>query len=139
MEAHIITRLKDTYRRLGYENLALLGDVYAEDVLFIDPFHRLEGLKELTRHFENMYQNLFSIHFDYQDELTEKDRSFLTWRMDFSHRAIKKGEIISVTGASLLKFDRKIVFHRDYFDASAMIFDHLPVIGHILKQIRKRV
>ena len=139
MTFDIIDKLKDTYNQMGYENLASLSEVYTDDVVFIDPFHRVENLTALIRHFESLYQNLRSIHFEYIDEMTTRNNALLTWRMDFSHRSIRKGRIISVTGATHLKFNEKIFYHHDYFDTSTMLFEHLPVIGIILKWIRKRI
>ncbi len=139
MKTAIIKDLKRIYNQLGIENLNLLGDLYTTDIVFIDPFHRVDGLRALTRYFEDLYQNLLSIHFDYIDEMITENGALLTWRMAYAHRSIKNGNPISVEGATHLKFDHKIHFHHDYFDASAMIFEHLPVIGTILHWIRKRV
>ena len=71
MELEITKKLKETYNKLDYYNLELLSEVYSEQVIFIDPFKRLEGLPALTHHFKSMYRNLQSIEFDYIDEITK--------------------------------------------------------------------
>jgi hypothetical protein len=136
---HIINELKDTYKQMDLENIGQIKKIYAEDIIFIDPFHQIEGLDALRRYFENMYQNLISINFNYGDEMISDDNAMLTWQMDYAHRSIKGGDVISLPGATHLKFNEKIYYHHDYFDASAMLFEHIPIVGSAIKWIKKRV
>ena len=136
---HIINQLKDTYKQMDLENIGQIKNIYAEDIIFTDPFHQVEGLEALRHYFEHMYQNLISINFDYGDEMISEDSAMLTWKMEYAHRSIKGGAAISLPGATHLKFTEKITYHHDYFDASAMLFEHIPIVGTAIKWIKKRV
>lgn len=136
---HIINELKNTYNQMDLKNIDQIRNIYTENIIFTDPFHQVEGLEALRCYFENMYQNLISINFDYGDEIISEDSAMLTWKMAYTHRSIKGGNVISLPGATHLKFNEKIYYHHDYFDTSAMLFEHIPVVGAAIKWIKKRV
>lgn len=124
---------------MDLKNIDQIRNIYTENIIFTDPFHQVEGLEALRCYFENMYQNLISINFDYGDEIISEDSAMLTWKMAYTHRSIKGGNVISLPGATHLKFNEKIYYHHDYFDTSAMLFEHIPVVGAAIKWIKKRV
>lgn len=43
------------YQNLNKDNLHLLSTVYAENIQFVDPAHKVNGLKELTAYFAALY------------------------------------------------------------------------------------
>ena len=138
-QPEILLRLKDLYHRLRFENLDLLGEVYSDDIVFIDPFHRLEGLSALTGHFAKLYRHLNEIHFVYSDQAWTTGSALLTWQMEISHRSLQRGKPISVRGATQVQFEEKIHLHRDFFDGADLVYNHIPVVGTILQSIRNRV
>jgi hypothetical protein len=42
---------------------------------------------------------------------------------------------------SYLQFDKagKVRYHRDYFDLGAMLYEHLPLLGSLVKTIKRRL
>jgi hypothetical protein len=56
--------------------------------------------------------------------------------MDVRHRRL--GEV-RLPGASHLRYDRLITAHRDYFDAGAMLYERLPLLGPLVRAVRRRV
>ena len=74
------------------------------------------------------------------DNVIEQDgEACLVWRMEYAHHKINAGKMIHVDGSSFLKFSDKIDFHRDYLDMGQMLYEHLPVVGRVIKGIKKRV
>jgi hypothetical protein len=88
-----------------------------------------------------MYENVRSIRFDFHDRLENSSQAFLTWTMHFSHPRLAKGRSIAVSGCSQLAFapDGKVIHHRDYFDLGEMVYEHVPVLGSLVKTIKKRL
>lgn len=136
-----IDRFMEVYRTLSADNLHLLDEVYAENIIFIDPAHEISGLAELQRYFKALYENISTIAFDFEQVCQSDDTACILWQMKFSHPRVAGNQEISVPGISYLKFtsDGKVSFHRDYFDLGAMLYEHLPVIGFILKSIKKKL
>ena len=130
-----------TYTILNRSNLHLLSSIYTEDIIFIDPAHRIEGLPGLSAYFEALYQNINSIDFAFTDPLQVKDLAYVQWTMSFSHPKLKKGDVIKIPGMSFLKFHSsgKVTYHRDQFDLGSMLYEHLPVLGQVVNMVKRRL
>lgn len=124
------------YQRLDRDNLDLLDTVYHPDVEFEDPLHRIHGLAELREYFRRLYANVESIGFVFHDRFASADAAMMTWTMELRHRRL--GEV-SLPGASHIRYGRLITAHRDYFDAGAMLYERLPVLGPLVRAVRRRV
>ena len=61
------------------------------------------------------------------------------WQMHLRHKKINSGNTITVEGHSLLRRqDNRVIYHRDYFDIGSMIYEHLPVLGWIIRLIKRK-
>lgn len=135
----LLKNFKQLYRNFGLHSIDDLGKIYTQDVEFIDPSHHIHGLLGLKRHFRHQAANLNSCRFRYISELQGEDKAFIRWEMDFSHPKINKGKTLVVPGMTEIHFSRKIFYHHDSFDLGAMVYEHLPVIGSAVKQIKRKL
>lgn len=127
------------YNKLDRANLSLLANIYHQDVVFIDPLHRIDGLSALTKYFSNLYENLDAGRFEMKKVLQQDNAVSLYWTMYFSHSKIKAGKEVSFDGNSFLEYqDGKVIFHRDYFNAADMLYQHIPVLGGLINLVKKR-
>ncbi|QSX34569.1 nuclear transport factor 2 family protein [Shewanella avicenniae] len=138
VEQQLVERFLVMYQRLNRDNLALLNDVYDDEVLFQDPLHQVRGIAALTEYFAAMYQNIDYIGFDMQQVLLVPSQAAITWRMQFQHPKLNGGRLISVDGMSFLTFSDKVTFHRDYFDVGQMLYEQLPLLGSAVRAIKRR-
>ena len=117
-----------------------LYEVYTEDVVFSDPLHSIEGREALERYFAGMYANVSECRFDYHQRLQQAENAFVTWTMHFAHPRLAGGKRISVEGCSHLTFadDGRVMRHRDYFDAGAMLYENVPVLGRLVRLLKRR-
>ncbi len=138
---HPVQAFKQLFRTLSATNCerALLAQVYAPHLVFEDSFHRIEGLDNLQEYFQNVYSNVTFCEFEFIDEWVAEDSAMLTWKMRYAHKLLKLGKTIEVDGASHLKFDTKVVYHRDYLDGGAMLYEQIPLLGTAIRQIKKRM
>lgn len=118
-----------------------LYEVYTEDIVFSDPLHKITGREALERYFSNMYENVEECQFHYHTHQLQDNQAFVTWTMAFVHPKLAGGRRIEVEGCSALTFseDGRVMRHRDYFDAGAMLYEHLPLMGSILRWLKKRL
>ncbi|MCG9697083.1 nuclear transport factor 2 family protein [Shewanella sp. Isolate11] len=127
------------YSELSKDNLAALGQVYHPDIEFCDPLHRLNGLPSLVDYFEHLYQNLLSCDFKVDQVLESQQEAAVYWTMSFRHKQLNGGELITISGHSHLRAqDNKVIYHRDYLDAGAMLYEHVPVLGALVRLIKRR-
>ncbi|WP_133470867.1 nuclear transport factor 2 family protein [Paraglaciecola marina] len=139
MNSNKIEHFVSVYQNLNKDNLALLKDIYHHDVVFIDPMHKVDGIKDLEQYFSHLYSNVQSITFNIDESIEIADKGFLYWTMIYCHPYLNGGKPINVTGHSRLTFKNGwVIFHQDYVDTNAMIFEYIPVIGRLIKHLKKR-
>lgn len=132
---------KKLYNTLNKDTLSLrvLGEVYADNIHFEDCFHNINGLEAMFEYFDNLYENVSFIHFDFEHEWINEERAMLTWTMSYKHPRLNAGKVISVQGASQLDFEQnKIIRHRDYFDGGALLYEHIPILKQVIHLLKKR-
>ncbi len=118
----------------------VLSEIYTDDVVFIDPVKSISGLNELTQYFEDLYQSVASCHFTLTSHLADSHRYTLEWIMHLQHKKISKNQIIEVNGASFIEFkDEKVCYHRDYYDLGALVYEHIPILGSVIKKVRHAI
>jgi len=118
-----------------------LYEVYTENIVFNDPLHHIEGREALERYFATMYENVERCQFTFHTQQRQANQAFVTWTMEFTHARLAGGTPIRVEGCSALTFaeDGRVSRHRDYFDAGAMLYEHLPIMGRIIRWLKQRL
>jgi hypothetical protein len=77
--------------------------------------------------------------FEFLDQLANDNQAFFRWRMHYYHPRLNAGQPLAVGGASLIKFNERIFYHEDFYDMAAMIYQHLPLVGWLVKKINARI
>lgn len=137
--AQLVAQFQAMFQALRHDRLELLDAVYAESVVFQDPLHRIEGRADLKRYFARMYQGVESIGFEFGEVIEAPGQAMLTWTMHMTHRRLRAGEPLSLPGATHIRFGARVHYHRDYFDAGALLYERLPILGSVVRAIRARV
>jgi steroid Delta-isomerase len=133
-----VVALARYFEQLTPASLAELPNWYAANAAFKDPFNEVKGVTEIRRVFEHMYVKLDRPRFVVHQHVVEGSQAFLVWDFLFSF----KGEIAqqTVRGASHLQFDASglICLHRDYWDAAEELYEKLPLIGKLMRWLKRR-
>jgi hypothetical protein len=127
------------YQNLNKDNLYQLKEVYSENVEFVDAVESIKGIDTLTEYFQHLYQNMKYCRFIIENTIEQDGQACLIWRMEYAHHKINAGEMVTVEGSSFLRFSDKIDFHRDYVDMGQMLYEHIPLVGRVIKGIKNRV
>ncbi|MEA9990312.1 nuclear transport factor 2 family protein [Pseudomonas sp. RTS1] len=129
-----------TFATLDKHNLHLLGRLYSEDVAFADPLHEVQGLPALQRYFADLYSNVSELNFDFHGfDTVAEGEGYLRWAMRFRHPRLAGGQVIEVPGCSHLMWHDKVYRHRDYFDAGALLYEHVPLLGRVIRWLKRRM
>lgn len=127
------------YQRLSTDNLDLLGSIYHADIAFIDPIHQIQGFDELASYFAGLYQNLQHCDFVIDNYLQQGSEASLFWTMTYQHPKLNRGKDVTVYGSTHIKSkDGKVIYHRDFLDLGAMLYEQLPVLGKVIKLIKEK-
>lgn len=134
-----IDRLKRAYATLTPDSPDTLREFYSEDAVFIDPAHTIHGREALLQHFARVSKNVTECRFEFDAarELITEDCALLSWTMYYRHPRLRRGQLIELEGASLLRLRPQIVFHQDWFDLGSMVYEHVPILGRAVRLIKQ--
>lgn len=134
-------RIEAAFNGLSRDTMDLLERFYDDEVVFEDPLGRIEGLDALRAYYENMYRNVTEISFHFGDGVTEGDTHVVTWEMRVRAKGLNRGREVRLEGNSLIRFGAsdRVIYHRDYFDMGAMVYEHVPVVKHFVRAIKRRL
>ncbi len=116
-----------------------LREVYAENAVFEDPVIRVEGLDNISHYLKHLYSRVIECQFDYNNLIVAQQQAAISWAMTFRHQSLNKGKPIKVNGCSIVTYNEKILFHRDYFDVGEMLYEYLPLLGPATKYVKRRM
>jgi hypothetical protein len=137
--SEVVSAFQRLYQSLGPGAVAFepLAEVYRNDLLFEDPFHRIEGLDALHEYFDALYRNVRSIRFVFHQHWMTADDAMLTWTMHLAHPRLNGGKPIAVEGCSMIRFDHRIFYHRDYFDGGQLLYENVPILGKVIRKLKQ--
>lgn len=86
-----------------------------------------------------MLTALAETRFIVEDLATGSDGSYVRWRWEWRRRA--KDPLTVAPGVTHLRLDSdgRITHHTDLFDAAEGFYETLPVVGSLLRVIKRRV
>ncbi len=129
------------YEALAPGDIARLPEIYTADAYFRDPFNDTRGVAEIQRIFARMFDHLADCRFAIREKVVDQSAALLTWDFTFRMRGYKPDTVQTIHGASHLKFDAegRIVYHRDYWDTAEELYAKLPLIGPVMRYLKRRL
>ena len=131
--------LMSFYEDFSVDNLSRLDELYTQDIEFVDPVHKVEGILNLKRYLKKMAAKLTHYSIRYVDVLSGENTAYVTWEMDLAHKSINNGKMITVRGMSHFKYTSRVYYHEDSYDLGALLYEHLPLIGGITRSLKLRI
>ncbi|MDX1456003.1 MAG: nuclear transport factor 2 family protein [Marinobacter sp.] len=134
----LMEEFKNLFNGMQAGRIGPLGQVYHPDIEFHDPFTVVVGLPALQRYFDGAYRNVLSCRFQFGDLTYSGNTCYLPWTMTLCHKRLRRGDPIVVDGVSQIRTrDGLVIWHRDFFDASQLVYEHVPVLGAAVRWIRR--
>ncbi len=134
-----IEKFKALYTTFDTSTIHKLPDLYSQQITFKDPIHQLEGLASLKNYFSNFCESEMQCNFIFTNHIVGEGQAFFQWIMYYSHPRLRGGEKLTLHGGTLIKFNSSIYYHEDFYDMGAMVYQHIPVVGWIVKKINERL
>ena len=118
-------------------SLERVEDIYASDAVFIDPFNHLKGLASVRAVYQHMFDTLEHPRFVITTTVSSGHQAFMTWDFLFKCR----GQAQQISGSTQFEINDQglIVLHRDYWDAAQQVYEKVPVLGSVLRKIRRKL
>ena len=120
----------------------LVDLTYAPDVWFNDTLKTIRGRDALRSYLRHSAEAVESCRVEILDTLgNERGDYYLRWTMVIRFRRFKRGQDTRTIGMSHLRFnaDGLVLLHQDYWDSTAGLFEHVPLLGAGIRAIKRRV
>ena len=135
-----VTRVIAFFEKLSPADVATIGQFYGPQARFKDPFNEVVGVPAIQGIFAHMFEALEQPRFVVTGRVVQGQQCFLTWDFLFAFKNFEKGVTQTVRGASHLVLDEQglVTLHRDYWDAAEELYEKLPVVGALMRWLKKR-
>lgn len=135
-----LQRYARRFEALDADGVAQLHEVMSEGIHFVDPFNDVRGIETVKRLFDDMFEHLEDARFTVRHAALDSmsaDTGMLGWELNARFR----GKPYRVVGMSEVTIDSDglISRHIDHWDAGRQFYEHLPIVGWLLRGIRKRL
>jgi steroid Delta-isomerase len=134
-----LARVIAFFEHIAPGDVARIDEIYALDAYFRDPFNEVYGVAAIARVYARMFDQLDDCRFRVTGTVADGDGAFLIWDFTFRIKRWRPGRVQAIHGASHIKLtaDGKVGYHRDYWDAAEELYAKLPVIGPVLRLLRR--
>jgi ketosteroid isomerase-like protein len=138
--SHAAERIVVFFETLTPDSVQRFAEFYTEDAYFKDPFHEVRGIPAIAAIFRRMYDSLHQPRFIVTGRVQQGEQLMLTWDFRFRFKRFSPQREQVIRGAShlLLAADGRIRSHRDYWDAAEELYEKLPLVGGLMRWLRKR-
>jgi hypothetical protein len=140
MSTEALTRAVHFFEHLSPSDIARMGELYAHNASFKDPFNQVVGVEKIAPIFGDMFVAMIEPRFKVITAIEQGRDALLTWDFIFRVKRFKPTQTMTIHGASHLRFDEsgKIVMHRDYWDAAEELYSKLPLVGALIRGLQRK-
>jgi steroid Delta-isomerase len=135
MNAPLAQRLQEFYETFPVEReraLERLGDIFAADVHFRDPFRDTHGIEPLRELFVRMFRQYRQVEFTGFSRDGDDNRFVLTYDM---HLRMAFGPMFVTRMASVVRGrDGRVADLVDYYDFPSALASPIPLLGTIYRK-----
>ncbi|HQS59329.1 MAG: isomerase [Gallionellales bacterium 35-53-114] len=126
------------FETLTPASLKNIAQIYDADAFFKDPFNEVRGLAPITRIFEHMFSQVANPRFVVTLQMAQGHDAFLTWNFLFRMKRDSADEHC-IRGATHLRFNScgLVDLHRDYWDAAEELYEKLPLLGALMRLLKR--
>jgi ketosteroid isomerase-like protein len=138
-----LRRVVHFFEHLQPSDVAQIAQLYTADAQFKDPFNEVQGIPAIERIFDHMFEALDSPRFVITQHVQNGAQCFVTWDFFFSVPRIDNGVTQTIRGAThfVLREEAgvwRVAVHRDYWDAAEELYEKLPVVGSVMRWLKKQ-
>lgn len=120
------------------DGAAALLSCSADNIRFEDPISCVNGLAGLKRVMDHTWRAVPGSRFKVREQAVVGNKAYTRWTL-VREESGKEIRLIEAVGESTLDEQGRIVRHVDYWDSAQVVYGRIPVLGRILKRIRKAV
>ena len=114
--------------------------VYADELYFSDTLAQLTTVDALIDHLAGVQSNAETLEVTVHDVVSSERGTYLRWQMVSTFRVLGRPVESRTIGVSMLRFDDdgRINFQQDFWDSAEGFYQHVPILGSVIRGIGGR-
>jgi len=140
-ERAAVQRVKDFFVTMTEDSVRQqTRQVYAPEAYLNDTLKSLNGAAAIEDYFLATVRQAESVTVKFEDVAESGGNYYCRWVMDTRLKKLRPGETIRTIGITLLRFDAqgRVVLHQDFWDSTAGVYEHVPVLGTAIRGIKAK-
>ncbi len=140
-ERAAVQRVKDFFAVMTEDSVRKqTRQVYAPEAYLNDTLKSLNGAAAIEDYFLASVRNAESVTVQFVDVAESGGNYYFRWVMNTRLKQLRPGQTIRTIGITMMRFDPqgRVVFHQDFWDATAGLFEHVPVMGTAIRGIKAK-
>lgn len=135
-----VQQLVQFFEQLQPQDVSRLSALYAPEARFKDPFNDVRGVPEIERIFTHMFEALDTPHFIVTERIVQGQQCFLAWDFRFRFKRFDTHTWQTIQGGTHVVFNAQglVTLHRDYWDAAEELYEKLPVLGSLMRYLKRQ-
>lgn len=131
--------LQYEYEHIEINRIDQLMAHYSTDATFKDPFQVVSGKEAIAHIFRKMFNQLSNPSFKVLSITHNSSEASILWEFTFQFKRWNRNPQ-SLKGVSWLTLNELglITSHIDYWDPAEGIYEKLPVLGHLMRFLKKQ-
>jgi SnoaL-like domain len=115
--------------------------VYAPDAYLNDTLKTIHGSTGIRDYFIKTVQGLDGMTVTFDDMAVSGHNYYFRWTMDTRMKHLAKGQTVRTIGVTLVRFDPqgRVLIHQDFWDSAQGVWDHVPVLGSVIRWIQSKI
>lgn len=141
VERAAVQRVKDFFATMTEASVRQqTRQVYAPEAYLNDTLKSLHGAAAIEDYFLGTVRQAESVTVRFEDVAESGGNYYFRWVMDTRLKKLRPGETIRTIGITLMRFDAqgRAVLHQDFWDSTAGVYEHVPVLGTAIRGIKAK-
>lgn len=117
---------------------ASVAELYAPDAYLNDNLVALNGAGAIADYLARSLEEVTSLRVNLLGIAQDGAEYYVRWQMTIESPRIRAGVPLKSYGMTHFRFDEagRVLLHKDFWDVGTGLYEHLPVLGAVLRQIR---
>ena len=139
MTSQHIQRVIEQFENVSPKTIDSLVALYSQDAFFKDPFNEVKGHADIRHIFTHMFTQVNNPRFVIKNTLENGSHACLTWEFIFQLKQSPNLDQV-IRGCTWMTFNEALLIteHREYGDAAEELYEKIPVLGALMRWLKKR-
>jgi hypothetical protein len=116
-----------------------IREVYAQDAFFNDTLKTVRGADAIEGYLMATAEAIDHGTVEFLDVVSANGNYYFRWAMTIRFKSFARAEDKRSVGMTHVRFDSegKVLLHQDFWDSTGGLFEHVPMLGWMLRRAKK--